>query len=171
MAHMKHFLFVVPAIMLLGAGCFSKTQTPVSPVADTPLEQAAVTAPTPAPVATTTPAVAAPKPTTTTKPKTTTKTPTTTLQPNNVPVTTGPLTIYVSITDAGYNPQVVAVNVNDTVVWTNKGATNQTSTSDNQVWDSSNIFPGTSFSRKFNAPGSYAYHSNVGNFKGTIVVR
>lgn len=144
-------------LALFGAGCIAEppVQETVQPAANAP---AAATATAPAQ-----PAATAPKPATTTKPP---------LQPNNPPAKPGPATVVVTILDNAFSPQVIAINAGDTVVWTNKGKSNHTSTFDTSLlWDSSNIFPGKSYSRKFTAPGSYNYHCNVhAGMKGTVVV-
>lgn len=165
---MNKLLFFSLSIVFFGAGCFSKPEVPSVADVTPPAAVENSTATSTPVVATTTPAVIAPKTTTpTTKPKTTTKTPTPV--PSTAPKTVS--TYYVTITDTAFSPQVIAISVGEKIVWTNKGTTNQTATSANQVWDSSNIFPGTSYSRVFNAPGTYAYRSNVGNFTGSVVVR
>ena len=67
---------------------------------------------------------------------------------------------------------MIAVNAGDTVVWTNKGTQNHTVASDGSLlYDSGNIPSGTSWSRKFSAPGSYGYHDGAHpSLKGTVTV-
>lgn len=80
--------------------------------------------------------------------------------------------VTVSITDSAFAPQVLAIKAGDTVIWVNNGATNHTSASLGAlIWDSGNIPPGSSYSRKFPATGSYNYYDGVTNHTGTVIVR
>src|SRR5262249_44475330 len=61
--------------------------------------------------------------------------------------------------------------VGDTVSWKNEDATNHTSTSDDDVWDSGYISPGLSFSYTFDKIGTYRYHCSIHRFmRGEVVV-
>ena len=62
-----------------------------------------------------------------------------------------------------FNPNVVAVNVGDTVNWTDLSGTH-TATSDpgqNESWDSGPMYPGQSFTYTFSIPGNYTYSSTI----------
>lgn len=75
--------------------------------------------------------------------------------------------------DDTFSPQIVAINPGDTVVWKNVGKNNHTSTGVGNplIWDSGNIAPGKSYSRKFTATGQFEYHCGIhDNMKGTVVV-
>jgi plastocyanin len=70
-----------------------------------------------------------------------------------------------------YAPGRIQVLVGDTVSWKNQDATNHTSTSDDDVWDSGYIAPGLSFSFVFNKVGTYRYHCSIHRFmRGEVVV-
>jgi plastocyanin len=95
------------------------------------------------------------------------------LQPSagTTKVKPGPQTYTVTITDSGFFPATIAVNVGDKVMWVNKSTKPQTSASaGNTLWDSGNIPVGSSYTRTFNAPGSYSYVSGFTQLKGTVVV-
>ena len=85
----------------------------------------------------------------------------------------GRATFVVRITDTGFIPQNLAINVGDTVTWTNVSPNmNHTTTSRNNppFWDSGILVPGQSFSHTFLAPGTFGYISTIDVFGGTIVV-
>lgn len=161
---MKPLFLIGLAALLIGAGC---TKPPKSAAIDT---SAAATSTTPIMITTPTSTSATPgKKNPLTKPSTAKPG----LQPSNPSKPKpGPNTVYITITDSGFSPQITAVNAGDIVVWTNKGTSNHTSVSDNSlIWDSNNIFPGASYRRTFPQPGSYLYHCGAHpNMKGTIVV-
>jgi plastocyanin len=95
------------------------------------------------------------------------------LQPSagTTKVPPGSHTYTVTITDTGFSPATMAVNVGDKVTWVNKSTKPQTSASaGNTLWDSGNIPIGSSYTRTFNAPGSYNYVSGSTQLKGTVVV-
>lgn len=71
----------------------------------------------------------------------------------------GAATVNVSIQDSDFSPSSVTVSPGDTVVWTNMGATNHSSTSGkcctiDGKWDSGTLKPGDAFSFTFPAPGN-----------------
>jgi hypothetical protein len=77
-----------------------------------------------------------------------------------------------------FDPDPATVNVGDTVTWTNKSSLTHTSTSGmpctaDNIWNSGNIGPSSSFSFTFDAAGSYPYfcipHCASG-MTGTVVV-
>ena len=167
-------------LVLFGAGCWSKPQSAtqiVPPQAEViqPEPSAIQTEPI-APTATSTQPVVQPK-TTTTAPKTKTTQPKTTTAP--MPSTSGsgstlPISakVYVSVTDTGFSPQVIALSAGDTVVWTNKGTISHSVFSDNSIIFNGGLAPGASYSHVFKYSGSYSYHCGAHpNLKGTVVVR
>lgn len=66
--------------------------------------------------------------------------------------------VAVSMVDYQFQPKTLTINVGDTVVWTNNGATAHTVTASDGSWDSGNVAPGQSFSHTFNTPGTVAYY-------------
>lgn len=166
---MKHrILPAVLAAALMGQGCMSPAPAPapapiqpttppaaIEPAANetAPPSAPAATepAPAPAPTKTTTPAPApAPKTTTTVKPK----------------------TVTVEIRNNAFSPQIIAINEGDTIVWKNTDQNNHTVHNITGVlWDSGNLAPGATFSRKFSAVGRYEYGCGVhASMKGTVIV-
>lgn len=86
----------------------------------------------------------------------------------------GHSTFGVSITDTTFVPQVQAVYVGDTIVWTNNGKLdhNVGATDVAVLWDSGNLKPGESFSHTFTAAGTYTVRSTGKNgFQATVIVR
>lgn len=159
---MKRLCILSATLLVLGAGCAAQPSAPPVPAASAPAPVVATS--TPLPVVPSQPVKAPTKPSTTTNLQ---------LQPTAPLVTKpGPQTIYVTIKDFAFSPQTVAVNVGDTVTWTNKGPSNHTTESDGSLlWSSSNIPVGTSFRHTFKAPGSYPYHDGAFPImKGTVVV-
>ncbi len=76
------------------------------------------------------------------------------------------------IEDDAFNPEVITVSVNSTVIWRNKDNEAHAVTSDTTIWDSGNIQAGSSYSRQFPTAGTYHYHCNIHNFmKGTVIVQ
>ena len=166
------FVLAVSGVMLVGAGCAQQTAvTPNTTPTPSPTAPAPVVAPTPTTSPSTTPPptgqVTPPKPATapTAKPAP---------APVRKPSAAVPAnrTQFVTMTGGAYSPQVLAVAVGDTVVWTNKDTVNHTTVSDNALlWDSGNLKPGASYSHVFKAPGSYVYHCAIHpSMTGTIVV-
>jgi len=84
-------------------------------------------------------------------------------------------THHVGIQDSFYEPFQLAINVGDTVVWTEYGGQDHTVTSDDGLFDSVVLF-GETFSYTFNQAGTYPYycfnHGGPGGegMSGTIVV-
>jgi plastocyanin len=77
----------------------------------------------------------------------------------------------VDIIDFEFVPQEQTINVGDTIMWTNSGSFDHTTTSDTAVWDSGNMSPGDDFSFTFNTPGVYTYHCEIHpTMTGTITV-
>jgi plastocyanin len=58
------------------------------------------------------------------------------------------------------------------VTWVNCDTETHTSTSDNGVWESGALTPGSSFERTFTAAGSFPFHCTPHpSMKGTVVVQ
>ncbi|MFN8133985.1 MAG: cupredoxin domain-containing protein [Bacteroidales bacterium] len=77
------------------------------------------------------------------------------------------------ITESGFNPTTLFVDVNTTVIWSNRDTRDHTVTADDGIaFGSGNIEPGFDFSHQFTLRGSFAYHCRY-NFRltGTIVVQ
>jgi amicyanin len=77
----------------------------------------------------------------------------------------------VTIHNFAFGPQVVTVKAGTTVHWTNRDAEAHTVTSDNGVFNSPVLQPGTSYSHTFTKPGTYSYHCSIHPFMtGKVVV-
>lgn len=81
----------------------------------------------------------------------------------------------VSMVDFSFQPQSITIQVGDTIVWRNNGASPHTSTSDTPgLWDSGFLSPGQTFSQTFNTAGTFAYHciphAGIG-MVGTVIVQ
>ncbi len=85
---------------------------------------------------------------------------------------TAPLISRVGIVDFSYNPQTLKVSRYTTVTWKNNGGVDHTVTGDNGLWNSGNIIPGKSYSKRFDSVGSFSYHCTIHptTMKGTITV-
>lgn len=188
--NMKHMtLKIIPLITLcaglglLAAGCGKPAATQPQTEQTPPQAQTEQAKPTEA--ATTTPSAEAQKPTTTaqTKPATTVakptaKTPTSPAaktpptQQQVIANQLAPQTIYVTIKNGAFVPQVVSVKAGGTVVWVNKDTVPHTTRSDGSLlWDSGTLQPGASYRRVFKATGSYSYSCAVHpTSKGTVYV-
>ena len=90
----------------------------------------------------------------------------------NTTARTAPLIARVSIMDFSYSPQTLKVSRYTTVTWKNNGLVNHTVTSDTGLWNSGNIMPGKSYSRRFASVGSFSYHCSIHPLvmKGTVNV-
>lgn len=188
--NMKHMtsktipiLTLCAGLSLLAAGCGKPA--PTQPQTEQTPPQAQTEQAKPAEAATTTQPAEAQKPTTTTQTKPTTtavkptaKTPTnpaTKTPPTQQQVIANqlaPQTVYVTIKNGAFNPQVVSVKAGGTVVWVNKDTTPHTTRSDGSLlWDSGTLQPGASYKRVFKATGSYNYSCAVHpTSKGTVYV-
>src|SRR2546422_5554303 len=84
----------------------------------------------------------------------------------------GAATSNVSEVDFDFVPATITVNVGDTVLWTNNGASLHTSTG--ASWDSGSMNPGATFTHIFSAAGTFAYHctfhQSIG-MVGTVIVQ
>jgi len=78
----------------------------------------------------------------------------------------------VDIFDFGFTPAKTTVNPGDTVKWTNTGGLVHTATSDMGFWNSGNLGPGGTFSRRFFSSGKNPYHCvpHSLSMKDTIIV-
>ncbi|MCX6021781.1 MAG: dockerin type I domain-containing protein, partial [Chloroflexi bacterium] len=78
----------------------------------------------------------------------------------------------VAITGAAFRTPALTVSVGSTIVWLNRDIAAHTITGDTGGWASRSLAPGASFSRRFDTPGTYAYHSAQNPaMQGTITVQ
>jgi plastocyanin len=78
----------------------------------------------------------------------------------------------VSISGMAFNPQILTIQVNATVKWTNNDPVSHTVTSDNALFDSGAITPGTSYSHQFTSAGTFTYHCSIHPYMtGSIIVQ
>jgi len=78
----------------------------------------------------------------------------------------------VAITNFTFSPESLTIAKGTVITWQNNDAVAHTSTSDNQVWDTGNIAPGTSKTTTFGTAGTFAYHCTVHPMMtGTIIVQ
>jgi plastocyanin len=128
------------------AGCSSPTATP-TPVASATPTAAPTVAPTAAPNATPTP--------------TPTAAPTATAQP-------APQSASVKIQNFAFDPQITKIAAGGSVTWTNQDGTTHTVTFSDSTQTISN---GASYTKKFDTPGTYAYHCSIHpSMTGTVEV-
>lgn len=77
--------------------------------------------------------------------------------------------------DNYYQPQTVTINVGDTVVWNNTGASYHTATSligQAVTWDTGYLQPGQTYSFTFTKAGNFSYYcSPHPDMTGTVVVQ
>ena len=91
------------------------------------------------------------------------------------PVSTPAADFVVRVEDSFFEPFQLAIDVNDTVVWTGFGAQDHTVTSDDSLFNSLVLF-GETFTYTFQTPGVYPYycenHGNPGGdgMSGAVVV-
>lgn len=77
----------------------------------------------------------------------------------------------VNISGFAYDPAAISVPVGTTVMWTNNNSVPHTVTSDDGLWDSGNLNPGSTFSYTFEQPGTFAYHCEIHpTMTGTVEV-
>ena len=77
----------------------------------------------------------------------------------------------VRITDSGFDPPSVTINVGDTIHWTNTSTQTHTVTSADGLFDSAALSPGSGFSITLAIPGTHAYTSlGTASFAGTVRV-
>ena len=86
---------------------------------------------------------------------------------------TVPGSVVVPISNFQFLPAEVHIRTGQTVTWLNceDDATSHTSHSDDEVWSSPLLSPGTSFSHTFDQPGTFDYHCDPHPFMtGRVVV-
>jgi plastocyanin len=77
----------------------------------------------------------------------------------------------VSISVSTYKPATITVAPGSTVIWTNDDPVAHTVTADDGSWDSGILSQGQTFSKTFDAAGTYAYHCTVHPWMvGTVIV-
>jgi plastocyanin len=80
-------------------------------------------------------------------------------------------TFGVSIGNFFFNPNVLTITVNDTVVWTNTVPTTHTTTSNGGFWDSGNLGLNQTFSHTFASAGTFPYFCEIHpNMVATVTV-
>jgi plastocyanin len=94
------------------------------------------------------------------------------LKPMVAPIHAQSAAVVVTIQDYFFSPATTTVTAGTTVVWTNKGPSDHSSTSDTGVWDAGIVAVGTSSSgTAFNTPGTYPYHCAIHpEMMGMIIV-
>jgi plastocyanin len=79
----------------------------------------------------------------------------------------------VSIRNFAFETQNVTIAAGSSVTWVNceTNGTAHTSTSDQEIWDSPLLSPGTAFTQTFDTPGVFPYHCTPHPFMtGTVTV-
>jgi|GEM_PF-3228635 len=80
-------------------------------------------------------------------------------------------TTEVTVNEDGFNPETIRVMLGDTVTWTNTGQEDVTITSDDDLFNSSLIGPGETYSYTFNVAGTFDYSSEEDFMtSGTVIV-
>lgn len=83
-------------------------------------------------------------------------------------------TTLVAIRDFAFVPAQVRIRTGTTVTWVNcepTGVESHTTTADGGAWSSPLMAPGATFSRRFDTPGTFAYHCDPHPFmQATIIV-
>jgi plastocyanin len=79
----------------------------------------------------------------------------------------------VTMINISYSPSTLTVSKGTTVTWQNNDGVTHTSTSDDGLWDTGNIAPGSSKGVTFSIAGTFKYHCTIHgpNMSGTIVVQ
>jgi plastocyanin len=154
-------LFTILALVMLAtllAGCSSPTATPAPTAAPTPTPTAAPTAaPTVAPTA-------VPNATPTATP---TAAPTATPAPT-VKAPPAPQSASEKIQNLAFDPQVTKIAAGGSVTWSNQDGMTHTVTFSDSTQTISN---GGSYTKKFDTPGTYAYHCSIHpSMTGTVEV-
>lgn len=77
----------------------------------------------------------------------------------------------VTIKGFAFDPASISVTVGATVTWTNEDSTAHTVTFDSGGVDSGQLAAGATYSRTFDAPGTFAYHCAIHpSMTGTVTV-
>jgi len=161
-------------IMLMGAGCATSTNTqsslpPANPDANSfAVSQEPVNRPAPA-------APASPVPVTpvASNPAVTTSPEAAPVNPSAVATPPAPEVInktLINIQNFAFDPAEITVPVGSTVIWTNNDPVPHQITSDS--FSSPTLDQGSTFSQKFTAAGTYAYHCSIHpSMVGKIIVQ
>jgi plastocyanin len=67
----------------------------------------------------------------------------------------------VSIANFAFSAATLKIAAGTTVKWTNNDAVPHTVTADDGSFDSGTMAPGSTYSKTFTTPGTYAYHCSV----------
>lgn len=77
----------------------------------------------------------------------------------------------VAIISFAFEPAVLEIDTGDTVRWTVRSG-RHSATADGDEWDSGVMPAGATFERRFDTPGTFAFHCTPHSFmRGTVVVR
>jgi plastocyanin len=89
-----------------------------------------------------------------------------------ITVNPAPFDTEINIWDNFYSPQVIQINVGQSVGWVNRGARNHTTTANDGAWNSGTLIPGQIFADTFNSEGVHHYHCLIHGLimNGTIIV-
>src|SRR5205085_4352843 len=81
--------------------------------------------------------------------------------PTATPQATPPPFAGINVTDTGYQPNLVTISAGGTVTFTNVGTLVHTATNDLNVpwWDTGGLSKGQFATIRFDAPGTYYFHS------------
>ncbi|MDD5133104.1 MAG: cupredoxin domain-containing protein [Candidatus Nanoarchaeia archaeon] len=80
-------------------------------------------------------------------------------------------TIKVEVSDAGYSPAEVTINIGDTISWVNMGTNAHTITTKDRYLDLS-AYPNQIVTKTFDKTGTYEYYCKMHpNMKGTVIVQ
>jgi plastocyanin len=83
--------------------------------------------------------------------------------------------VNVTMSDTSYLPQVITINVGDTVVWNNTGTVVHTATANGgqaQSWDSGDLNPHQTYAHTFTVAGNFSYYCIYHpDMVGTVVVQ
>ncbi len=79
--------------------------------------------------------------------------------------------IPLTVQDFKFTPSTITIHRHQTVTWTNLGPSQHTTTSDNAIWGSDALNPGSMFSQTFNSVGIFNYHCSIHpSMHGTVIV-
>lgn len=78
--------------------------------------------------------------------------------------------VVVTITDSGYSPSNVTVNVGTPVRFVNSGSNKHTASDDAGDWGTGTLNTGDHFSKKFKESGVFNFHDAYGTAKGTLTI-
>jgi plastocyanin len=91
--------------------------------------------------------------------------------PTDTPAPGSTGTVDIKIQNFAFDPPNITIKAGTTVQWKNLDGVSHSITSDTGLWDSGGIAQGDSYTRVFDAPGTYPYHCGVHpTMKGTITV-